>query len=189
MTDDIDKEIEEETDEEKEEKESDDEKIAEEANFKTSMKSDETMDTSGDKSKIKESDRNETEERNVMKKYEKDEDKIEIEEEKSGKVEDVKTFEEVAAKRLIKSMIGGNPSLTDDTVDQIDVEQCDVVVYDRGKLKGHIRMIHEKGHCDVRQVRARGCEQGQRIRDGWSELKKREEKTRREHVTHVPLGV
>ena len=62
-------------------------------------------------------------------------------------------------------MIGGNPSLTDDTVNQIDGEQCDVVVYDRGKLKGHIRMIHEKGHCDVRRVRARGCERGRRIRD------------------------
>ena len=44
-------------------------------------------------------------------------------------------------------------------------DQCNVVVYDRGKLKDHIRRIHEKGHCDVKQVRARGCERGRRIRD------------------------
>ena len=44
-------------------------------------------------------------------------------------------------------------------------DQCNVVVYDRGKLKDHIRSIHEKGHGDVKQVRARGCERGRRIRD------------------------
>ena len=68
-------------------------------------------------------------------------------------------------------------------------DQCDVVVYDRGKLKDHRRRIHGKGHCDVKQVRARGCERGRRIRDDRHEIKKREEKTRREHVTHVTLGV
>merc|ERR1712237_27003 len=29
-------------------------------------------------------------------------------------------------------------------------DQCNVVVYDRGKLKDHIRSIHEKGHGDVK---------------------------------------
>ena len=78
ITDAEDKEIEEEKDEEKEENESDDENeglvldIAEEANFNSSMKIDETMDTSGGESKIKESDGN------VTKRSEKDEDKIEI---------------------------------------------------------------------------------------------------------------
>ena len=88
ITDAEDKEIEEEKDEEKEENESDDENeglvldIAEEANFNSSMKIDETMDTSGGESKIKESDGN------VTKRSEKDEDKIEIVEKKSGKVQD-----------------------------------------------------------------------------------------------------
>ena len=79
------KEIKEETDEEKKDNESDDENedfvldIEKEAIFKFGVKSDETMDMSGDKFKIKASDGNETEEGNVMKRSGKDEDKIEIE--------------------------------------------------------------------------------------------------------------
>ena len=71
----------------------------------------------------------------------------------------------MAANILITPRIRRNSSLTDDTVDQTYGDQCDVVVYDRGKLKDHIRRIHGKGHCDVKQVRARGCERGRRIRD------------------------
>ena len=89
----------------------------------------------------------------------------EKEEATSEKFEDVKTFEEVAANILITPRIRRNSSLTDDTVKQTNCDQCDVVVYDRGKLKYHIRRNHGKGHCDVKQVRARGCERGRRIRD------------------------
>ena len=100
----------------------------------------------------------------------------EKQEETGEKCEDVKIFEEDAANKLITPRIGRNSSLTDDTVDQTNGDQCDVVVYDRGKLKEHIRRIHEKGHCDVKQVRARGYERGRRIRDDRHEIKKERRK-------------
>ena len=65
---------------------------------------------------------------------------------------DVRTFEEVDANRSTKPMIGRNPGLTNDIVDQPNGEQCGVVDYNKEKLIDHMCMVHERGkgeQCEV----------------------------------------
>ena len=65
---------------------------------------------------------------------------------------DVRTFEEVDANRSTKPMIGRNPGLTNDIVDQPNGEQCGVVDYNKEKLIDHMRMVYERGKCDQCEV-------------------------------------